>query len=320
MHLLCFLLIPFSVAHLSLDIENLSSFYVDVEFCVIAKAALTASRSASTSIYVVPLLQAELDEMSGTLHCEEGDVVTAYSYFLESYEALDNANDKRALTVLKYMTLCKILSVSAQSVSAGDASGSANALATAANEVHHLFSGKYALKYSGPDMDAMKAIAGAAEHRSLQEFKDALATHGPYLQTNHLIAHNLDQLYGNMFESNLLKIIQPYSCVELTHVAQMINLPVEQVEKKLSQMILDGKFNGILEQKLGHLIIYEAASADINYTRTQEVISNMTHVVDALSGRAKRINVKSEADSATTAAKEKTAAAPPATDKKAGAK
>jgi 26S proteasome regulatory subunit N6 len=32
---------------------------------------------------VVPLLQAEIDEMSGILHCEEADYVTAYSYFLE---------------------------------------------------------------------------------------------------------------------------------------------------------------------------------------------------------------------------------------------
>jgi type IV secretory pathway component VirB8 len=32
---------------------------------------------------VVPLLQAEIDEMSGILQCEEADYVTAYSYFLE---------------------------------------------------------------------------------------------------------------------------------------------------------------------------------------------------------------------------------------------
>ena len=34
-------------------------------------------------------MQAELDTMSGVLHTEEGDYITAGSYFLESYEGFD---------------------------------------------------------------------------------------------------------------------------------------------------------------------------------------------------------------------------------------
>jgi 26S proteasome regulatory subunit N6 len=54
-----------------------------------AKAALTASRTAANSIYVTPLLQAELDEMSGVLYCEEKENITGFSYFLEVWRVMD---------------------------------------------------------------------------------------------------------------------------------------------------------------------------------------------------------------------------------------
>ena len=75
-----------------------------------SKAALTASRTCANSIYVSPSLQATIDNMSGVLHCEEGDYDTAHSYFLEAFEQLDQLNDTdRAVPCLKYMMLCRIL-------------------------------------------------------------------------------------------------------------------------------------------------------------------------------------------------------------------
>jgi 26S proteasome regulatory subunit N6 len=87
-----------------------SRLYHALENIPKAKASLTASRSAANSIYVVPLLQAELDEMSGILCCEEGDHSTAFSYFQEAFDAYDGTLDSAAVRVLKYMVLSKTLS------------------------------------------------------------------------------------------------------------------------------------------------------------------------------------------------------------------
>lgn len=75
-----------------------------------SKAALTSVKTASTSIYIVPLLQAQIDIQSGIISAEERDFNTAYSYFYESFEGF-NSLDERDLAskALKYMLLSKIM-------------------------------------------------------------------------------------------------------------------------------------------------------------------------------------------------------------------
>jgi len=235
-----------------------------------AKAALTASRTAANVIYVSPLLQAEIDEMSGVLHCEEGDHVTAYSYFLESFEGYDGGNDRRAVTCLKYMMLAKVLSESA-------------------SEVPSILGTKQAMKYSGVELDAMSAIAKAAKLRSLEDFTATVQQYEMQLRHDTLISHQLDDLFQKMMELNLLKIVLPYSCVEIAHVASLIKLPEPEVERKLSQMILDRRFAGILDQGKGHLIIYENSSEDKAFTKGLSVIANIGTVVEALANHAKLV-------------------------------
>ena len=56
------------------------------------------------------------------------------------------------------------------------------------------------------------------------------------------------------------RIIEPYSKVQVDYVAGKIGLPKAEVEKKLSQMILDKKFLGILDQETGVLVIFTSES------------------------------------------------------------
>jgi len=261
-----------------------------------AKAALTASRTAANAIYVAPSLQAEIDMMSGTLHCEEADYDTAHSYFLEAFEQLDQLDGvDRALPCLKYTMLCKILDslgkalkISAQTLGGKAATNSyTNAdLPTVTN----MISSRQSVKYAGTDIEAMSAIAQAATKRSLKQFDETKNKYMKELQDDLVIKHHLHILQEQLLESNLIRIIEPYSCVQIAHVAALIQLPLPTVEKKLSQMILDKKFQGILDQGTGQLIVYEDSQTDLAMEKSMQVIENIDKVVTSLRARSRALS------------------------------
>ncbi|RHY34108.1 hypothetical protein DYB32_001133 [Aphanomyces invadans] len=123
-----------------------------------AKASLTAARSIANTIYIIPRTQATIDHMSGILHAEERDYKTAYSYFFEAFEALVPLDQGEALACLKYMLLCKV------------ANGQSS-------DVPAIVSTKNAIKFSGIDIEALKAVAKAHDQRSLDLFQQATTTY-----------------------------------------------------------------------------------------------------------------------------------------------
>ena len=256
-----------------------------------AKAALTASRTCANAIYVAPNLQASIDTMSGTIHTEEGDYNTAHSYFLEAFEQLDQMNEEaQAVPCLKYMMLCRILDSLTKTLKLS-AKGAIGADKTSPLEVSSLITSRQAVKYASRDLEAMTAIAKAATQRSLNDFEKVLKEYAQELQQDLLIKHHLHILQEQLLESNLIRIMEPYSCVELTHIATLMELPLPVVEKKLSQMILDGKFQGILDQGKGQLVVYEEGEKDGAMEKGLQVLEHMDEVVTTLFERSKALRV-----------------------------
>lgn len=238
-----------------------------------AKGALTSARASANSIYCPPTTQAEIDMMAGTLCAEEGDFKTAYSYFYEAYEGYNTIHqDALAVANIKYMLLTKIMLNSAE-------------------EVYTIMNGKAGVKFMCEELEAMKAVADAYKARSLHAFDEVFTKYAQYLEADVVVGSHLVKLKANLLEQNLLRIVEPFSCVEVAHVAKLIDLPVDEIEAKLCGMILDKKLSGILDQGQGTLIVYDDADQDDTYETAIETIQELSSVVDVLYSHGKQLTV-----------------------------
>ena len=236
-----------------------------------AKSALTTARSSANAIYCPPTLQAEIDRMAGILCTAEDDYKTGYSYFYEAFEGFNTIDaTKAAVQCIKYMLLTKIMS---------DLPG----------DVYTIINGKAGVKYAGIEIEAMKAVADAYKKRSIHAFDAVSAKYTAQLKDDPVIANQLSTLSDNLLDANIMRLIEPYQKVEIEYVAKLIELPVQVVESKLSQMILDTKLNGILDQGNGILVIYDLVEADTTYDTSLETIKELKNVVDQLYVKAKRV-------------------------------
>jgi 26S proteasome regulatory subunit N6 len=135
----------------------------------------------------------------------------------------------------------------------------------------------------------MQNIAKACKSKSISELERVVEEHRQHVSADPIVKSHLEALNSALLEKNLLQIIEPYSKVEVQHVARAIKLPQEEVERKLSRLILDKSLNGILDQGQGVLIVYENSGSDQTYSTGLEVISRMGKVVDSLYSQTKQL-------------------------------
>jgi len=236
-----------------------------------AKGSLTGARSAANSIYCPILLQSELDMQSGILHAEEKDYQTSFSYFFESFEGYHSLDDTNAIYCLKYMLLCKIMS-------------------NETDDINNILTSKNPLKYSKSDeIISVKEVATAYHNRSLFDFEKTLLNYKKELQEDSLINSHINELYDNLLEQHLIRIIEPFSRVQISHIAKLIGLDKSRIERKLSQMILDKKFLGILDQGNDCLEVFFEEKEEELYPLAIETIQNFNIVVESLFGTCQKL-------------------------------
>lgn len=124
--------------------------------------------------------------------------------------------------------------------------------------------------------------ADVHKSRDLHEFEKVRDEYKDELEADPIIAAHLSELYDSMLEQHLLRVIEPYSEVQLAHVTQKVKLDMAAVESKLSQMILDKRLNGTIDQANSCLIVFEDDHPDNAYPAALATVENFSTVIDAL--------------------------------------
>lgn len=253
-----------------------SKVYFAIDNMSKARSSLTAAKTNSNSVYVGVQLQSEIDLQAGVINAYERDFRTSYSYFYEANEGFVSQEDMtNGLLSLQYMLVSKIMNEQA-------------------NEVTFLINSKSAkLFVSQPTIAALKGIADTVKERSLELFSRSIASATVTdLMKDKLINKSFKELENELLEKNLARIIEPYSRVEIERIAELMKMKEDKIMTKLTQMILDKKLRGIIDQGAGELIIYEEPLSDKAYTDSLQLLENMGSVVNNLVRRAKSLQTQ----------------------------
>ena len=239
-----------------------------------SKAALTSVKTLVTKVYIEPKLQANIDLHAGILAAHEKDFNLAYSYFYEAFDVYNIPTQRKknkALRAFQYMILSKIV---------GDH----------LDEVNNVVLSKQGKNYYGKEVEALRSIESAIREKSIKLLKENIEKNKEYF-TDPIIKYHINNLHNDLLEKNLIKIIKPYSVVEIEFVAKSIGLNYQDVLNKLRQMILDKKINGILDQGKGSLIIYESDVSNPYLDKSIETFKNLEKVVEALDKKVRDTNI-----------------------------
>ncbi|KAL5064847.1 hypothetical protein RYX36_026584, partial [Vicia faba] len=101
-----------------------------------------------------------------------------------------------------------------------------------ADDVAGIISSKAGLQYVGPDLDAMKAVADAHSKRSLKLFITALRYFKAQLEEDPIFHRHLSSLYDTLLEQNLCRLIEPFSRVEIAHIAEALFEVLDEIHQK----------------------------------------------------------------------------------------
>jgi COP9 signalosome complex subunit 2 len=184
-----------------------------------------AMRSAVEDVRVMGALR----ELGGRMYMRTGAWKRAYDEFYESFRAYnESGRAAEAVQCLKCLVISNILSD--QAVNPFD-TREVRAFAGASTEV-----------------DAVRDLRLAYQQDDIERFTNILRHPANKIESDPFIGQYLEPIVAAIRRRVAMRLLRPYRRVSLAYLAERLSMGVEEVETLLSQLILDGRVHGSIDQ------------------------------------------------------------------------
>lgn len=165
-----------------------------------------------------PLIMGVIRECGGKMHLREGEYEKAHTDFFEAFKNYDESGSVRRTTCLKYLVLANMLMKSGINP----------------------FDSQEAKPYKNdPEILAMTNLVSAYQNNDINEFEQILKNNHQSIMDDPFIKEHIEDLLRNIRTQVLIKLIKPYTRIQIPFVSKELNIDAADVEDLLVSCILD---------------------------------------------------------------------------------
>ncbi|KAG2177107.1 hypothetical protein INT43_007763 [Umbelopsis isabellina] len=212
-----------------------------------------------------PRIMGVIRECGGKMHMGEKSWDQAQTDFFESFKNYDEAGSSQRIQVLKYLVLANMLTES---------------------QINPFDSQETKPYKNDPQIVAMTNLVSAYQKKEIREFEKILKENHSAIMGDSFIRTYIDDVLKNIRTQVLIRLIKPYTRIEIPFISKQLNIPVEDVEELLVTLILDKKIAGRIDQIQQRLEIEKQSSDTNRYAAMNEWSSNVASVCKSVLSKA----------------------------------
>ncbi|CAG2190017.1 COPS2 [Mytilus edulis] len=174
-----------------------------------------------------PLIMGVIRECGGKMHLREGEYEKAHTDFFEAFKNYDESGSPRRTTCLKYLVLANMLMKSG---------------------INPFDSQETKPYKNDPEILAMTNLVSSYQNNDINEFEKILKTNRRNIMEDPFIREHIEDLLRNIRTQVLIKLINPYTRIQIPFISKELNIEPAEVENLLVSCILDNAINGRIDQ------------------------------------------------------------------------